>query len=96
MNGREQGGAIIKYRVYVYVWGSLIILTGLTLTAAALEFGGLSIIINILIASVKASLVVCLFMHLKYESRLFKVMLLLAMTTLTVIILLTFSDVLFR
>lgn len=96
MNSREQSGEIVRYRTYVYVWGSLVILTGLTLAAAALEFGGLSIMINILIASVKASLVVWLFMHLKYESRLFKVMLLLAIATLTVIILLTFSDVLFR
>jgi cytochrome c oxidase subunit 4 len=96
MNSAEKSGAVIRYRVYAYVWTGLIILTGLTLAAAHLKFGGLSILINIFIASVKASLVIWLFMHLKYESRLFKVMLVLAIATLTVIILLTFSDVMFR
>ncbi len=96
MNSTERDAPIIRYRVYVYVWSCLIILTGLTLAAAYLEFSGLSILINIVIASLKASLVVWLFMHLKYESRLFKVMLLLAIATLTIVILITFLDVLFR
>lgn len=96
MHGADRDAPLIRYRVYIYVWGCLVILTGLTLAAAYLEFGGLSILINIIIASLKASLVVWIFMHLKYESWLFKVMLILAIGTLTVIILLTFSDVVFR
>jgi len=84
------------YATYVTVWAALLALTGITVYVAGLDLGKFGITINIFIASLKAGLVVYIFMHLKDESRLLKGMLLMAVLTLTVIIVLTFLDVLYR
>jgi len=65
-------------------------------TVAGMHLGRLSMLTALAIASVKAGLVLWFFMHLKYEDRLFKVLLLVPIVTLTVIIGLTFFDVLYR
>lgn len=86
----------LSYRGYLMVWAVLVALTGLTIYVAGINLGRLGMTVNILIASLKAGLVVYIFMHLRYESRVLKLMLLMAVMTLTVIITLTFLDVLYR
>ena len=87
---------IVRTKTYVAVWGALLALTALTITAAQLHLGAFSMLANLLIASSKASLVLWFFMHLKYEKRLLKVMLLIPIVTLTIIIGLTFFDIRYR
>jgi cytochrome c oxidase subunit IV len=87
---------IIGYRSYVYVWCVLLLLLGLTIAAARLYVSKYSVIINLLIASIKAILVLLFFMHLKYEGRFLKGLVLVTVLTLTSIIALIFSDVWFR
>jgi len=71
-------------------------LTGITVWVARLELGTISILTSLMIAAVKASLVLYIFMHLRYEKRLFKLMFMVALATLVTIIVLTFLDVLYR
>jgi len=56
-------------RVYVLTLGALIFLTAITVGAAYVNFGSSSInlIIAVLIATVKASLVALFFMHLRHD-----------------------------
>ena len=61
-----------------------------------LHITSLSVVINLLIATAKAALVLMFFMHLREEGRFLKIMLGVALAALTVIIILTFSDVWFR
>jgi cytochrome c oxidase subunit 4 len=72
------------------------VLTGVTVTVAGLNLGNLSVLGAILIAAVKSTLVVLFFMHIKYEDRVFKIMLGAAIIMLVVIMVLTFVDVSFR
>ena len=58
--------------------------------------GNLSTLTALVIASLKAGLVLWFFMHLKYEKRFFKVLFLVPIVTLTVIIGLTFVDIWYR
>ena len=51
---------------------------------------------NLLIASTKASLVLWFFMHLKYENKLFKMLFLVPIATITIIIGMTFFDIWYR
>ena len=81
---------------YVMVWLALLALTALTITVASLHFGRWSILAAIVIATIKGTLVLFYFMHLRYEDRVFRIMLLLALFTLATIMLLTFVDVLLR
>jgi cytochrome c oxidase subunit 4 len=84
------------YGVYILTWLTLLLLTSITTTAAGLAFGHLSVFVALAIAAVKATIVVYLFMHLKYESKLFHVMVLVVLVTLVIFIGLTFTDTLFR
>jgi len=86
----------IAYAKYLMVWFALLLFTGVTITVAGLEFGQWSALAAIIIATVKGTLVLFYFMHLKYESALFKVALMVALLTLTIILVLTFADIAFR
>ena len=87
---------IVDTKTFVLVWIALLFLTGLTIEAAEMQMGKWSMLANLLIASTKASLVLWIFMHLKYERRLFKLLLLVPIVTITIIIGLTFLDIWYR
>ena len=81
---------------YVIIWITLLALTATTITVAGMHLGRFSTLTALVIASIKASLVLWFFMHLKYEKRLFKYLLLVPIVTLTVTIGLTFLDIWYR
>jgi cytochrome c oxidase subunit 4 len=87
---------IVPYKTFIYVWIALIVLTATTITVAGLHLGRFSTLTALVIASIKASLVLWFFMHLKYEKRVFKILLLVPIATLTFIIGLTFFDIWYR
>ena len=84
------------YGAYLLAWFALVVLTTITVTAAGMHFGNFSVVVALAIAAIKASVVLYLFMHLKYESRLFHVLLGVVIVTLAIFIGLTFTDVLLR
>jgi cytochrome c oxidase subunit 4 len=86
----------VSYKANIVIWLALLILTGFTIMVTGIDLGKLGIVTNILIASVKAAMVVYIFMHLKYESLILKLMLLMVVATLTIIIALTFLDIMYR
>ncbi len=92
----EKNVHIVSYRTYAYVWVALLLLLAATIAVAKVEFLKYSVVVNLLIASVKAGLVLFFFMHLKYERWLLKAMLFMVIATLTSVIALFFSDVLYR
>src|SRR5512135_3428771 len=83
-------------RVLTAVWAALLVLLGLTIAVARLRVVSWSPVLNLVIATAKAGLVLLFFMQLRSEGRFLKVMLGVALAALTVIIVLTFSDVWFR
>jgi cytochrome c oxidase subunit 4 len=87
---------IVRPRTFVLVWISLVILTGVTILASEMRMGEWSMLANLLIASTKASLVLWFFMHLKYEKRIFKMLFLVPIATITIIIGMTFFDIWYR
>lgn len=92
----EQDNHIVSTKTFVSIWIALLILTVITVTVAKLDLGAFSTFTAIVIASIKAGLVLWFFMHLKYEKRLLKLLLLVPIITLAVIIGLTFVDVWYR
>jgi cytochrome c oxidase subunit IV len=83
-------------RTYVLAWLCLLALTAATVTVARLYVTNYSVLAAIAIATIKSGIVVAYFMHLKGEPWIVKMMLFLALLALALIILLTFTDVLFR
>ncbi len=86
----------VSTKTFAGVWTALLVLTAITIGAAALEMGTWSMAANLVIASIKASLVLWFFMHLKYEKKFFKLLILIPVATLTIIIWLTFYDIWYR
>jgi cytochrome c oxidase subunit IV len=86
----------VSYGIYVISWLALVVLTAITVSAAGMSFGSFSVFVALVIAAIKASVVLYFFMHLKYESKLFHTMLFIVVMTLAIFIALTFTDTLFR
>jgi cytochrome c oxidase subunit 4 len=73
-------------KVYFAIFGALMVLSVITVGAAFLNLGQFNSVVALAIASVKATLVILYFMHVKYSSRL---------TKLTVVVSLFFVVILF-
>jgi len=92
----EDHAHIVPYRTFIIVWLVLLALTGITVAVAQFNLGALNIWVALGIATLKAGLVVTVFMHMKYEQPLFKLALMSALAILAIFIGLTFFDVLYR
>ncbi|HUQ87882.1 MAG TPA: cytochrome C oxidase subunit IV family protein [Vicinamibacterales bacterium] len=65
-------GHVSPIGLYVTIFLSLMVLTGLTVGAAFVNLGQFNFLVAMIIAVFKASLVVWYFMHVKYQSHLTK------------------------
>ena len=83
-------------RTYMIVGGALIILTAVTVAVSYVHLGMMNVVVALLVASVKASLVALFFMHLRQESPLVWGFALAPLVFLVLIIAGTLSDTLFR
>ena len=89
-------GHVVPLRTYYTIFGVLLLLTGLTVTAAFFDLGRMNAIVALTIAVTKATLVILFFMHVYYSSRLTWIVLGAAFFWLVVLITGTMSDVLSR
>lgn len=96
MEKQKAGHSFVTVRTYALIWVGLLLLTWLTVTVARMHIGTWSVLSALVIATVKASLVLLFFMHLKYEKRIFTFMFLATVATLAVFIGFTFFDIAFR
>jgi cytochrome c oxidase subunit 4 len=90
---------VVSYTTYVLTWVALICLTLLLSVVSHYQLGGDrgSSLAALIISPLKASLVVFIFMHLKYEkSGRIKIMLLVTLLILIIFLGLTYLDVAYR
>ncbi|MEI7490539.1 MAG: cytochrome C oxidase subunit IV family protein [Bacteroidota bacterium] len=87
---------ITDYRVYGWVLLALLILTTITITVTWIDLSALTVLVALIIASVKSFIVLRYFMHLKFESRLFTVFVVMVLSIYILVIALTFFDYLLR
>jgi cytochrome c oxidase subunit 4 len=76
----------------VGVWAALIFLTFLTSAASYLELGEWNIVLALLIAVTKATLVVWIFMGVRYTTNLTRLFVVAGLVWLFIMILITYSD----
>ena len=87
----------MSYARYIQVWLALLVLTAITVAAASLNFGRISIVVVLAIAAGKSTLVLLFFMHLITEKRLLlKLLVPIAVIALAIFIGLTYTDILYR
>lgn len=95
-NDKEKTTHTTSYGELLLLWIGLVVLTGTTLALAGFELGRWVIITALGIASVKSALVMNVFMHLRFEDKVFRVFVLVAVLTFAVFITFTFFDYAFR
>jgi len=83
---------VVGYGSFTFVWLGLLALTGVTVAIAGIDFGKWTIPAALFIATIKTGLVLNIFMHLKYEQRIFKVFVGVSAVTLLIFFVLTFFD----
>ena len=89
-------GHISPKSTYLTIFGALMVCTVLTVIAAFINLGNLNFPVALTIAVFKATLVVLFFMHVKYGSRLTKLIVGVAFFFLGIMLTLTMSDYLSR
>jgi len=87
---------ITEYRTYGWVLVTLLVFTVITITVTWIDLSALTVLVALLIASVKAGIVLAYFMHLKFESKLFAVFVGMVLFIYLLVIILTFFDYLLR
>ncbi len=83
---------IASTQFYWAIFGALILLTLLTVRVSYYDFGSANIIIALVVATVKASLVAAFFMHLRHDKLFNTLAFLSAFLFLAIFILLTYDD----
>jgi cytochrome c oxidase subunit IV len=87
---------IVPVKTYIGIFVTLLCLTALTTGVAFIDLGAMNTVIALVIAATKMLLVMLVFMHLKYSSKLTKLAVLAAFFWLALLLTLTFSDVFSR
>jgi cytochrome c oxidase subunit 4 len=91
---------IVSPKIYFAIFGALMLCTFLTVYAAKVDlnqhFPGLNIIVALVIATFKASLVVLFFMHGKYSSKRTQLVIICSVFWLAIMLFMTMSDYISR
>ena len=87
---------IIPYKTFLYVLVILILLTLTSVTLTQIYLGTLSVAVALIIAAVKCSFVLRIFMHLKFESRIFTIMVTFVILLIVAVITVTLLDYIYR
>lgn len=87
---------IVPYKTYGLVLLLLLILTTVSVLVTQIELTKWSTVVALIIAGAKSTFVLAIFMHLKFDQRIYKLMAVLIVLFLGAVIVITFLDYLFR
>jgi cytochrome c oxidase subunit IV len=87
---------IVSYRTYGLILLLLIVLTAVSVAVTQIELTKWGTPVAMLLATVKTSFVLAIFMHLKFDQKIFKIMAILIFLLLGVVLVITFLDYAFR
>lgn len=85
-------GHVVAKKLYFAIFGTLLLLTGLTTGVAFIDMGKWNTVVALLIAVCKATLVALFFMHLRWSTNAMRMVLLAAALWLAIMISLTTMD----
>jgi cytochrome c oxidase subunit 4 len=89
-------GHVSPKSLYIAIFAALMVLTGITVSVSFVNLGALNFPVALSIAIIKATLVILFFMHVKYSSRLTKLVIGTGFFFLLVLFTLTLTDYLSR
>ena len=87
---------IVSYRTYGLILVLLLVLTGISVAVTQIELSRWATLAALLLASTKSAVVLAIFMHLRFDQRIYKVMAVFVTLVIIAVIVLTFFDYGFR
>ncbi len=87
---------ILPLRIYLSVAAALLVFTAITVIVSQYQFGEYNLLIAMIIAAIKATLVALFFMHLKYDNKIYATVFVGSLLFLAVFIIFTMFDTLRR
>jgi cytochrome c oxidase subunit 4 len=87
---------IVPYRTYGLILVLLLILTGISVAVTQIELTRWAMLVALLLAATKSSIVLAIFMHLKFDQKVYRVMAIFVVMVIVAVIVLTFFDYGFR
>jgi cytochrome c oxidase subunit 4 len=87
---------IVTKKQYSLVFGALLLLTFITTAVGMMDLGRLNVVVALVIAVIKATLVVLFFMHIYWSTKLTKVVVVSGIAWLILLLWLTLTDILSR
>ena len=92
MSEHEHTEHVVPPGIYLAIILTLLALTGITVYAAFVDLGRFNIVVALVIATVKATLVVLFFMHAKYVPQRTKLVIFAGIFWLALLLFMTLSD----
>lgn len=92
----EQKTHIVPYRTFLFVLIGLIALTLTSVAVTQISIGPFTVAIALLIATIKSSFVLRIFMHLKFENKLYTVVVFGVVLLIALVIFITLLDYIYR
>ena len=83
---------IVPVRTYVLIWATLIVMTFTTWGVSYVDMGPFNIVVALIIAGFKMSLVIYFFMHVKFDDTLTRLFVIAGFFWLLILIVLTLAD----
>jgi cytochrome c oxidase subunit IV len=87
---------IVPYRTFLIILAVLVTLTIVSVSVTRIYLGPLTVAVALIIATIKSSFVLRIFMHLKFEKRFFAFAALAVIVLIAVVIAITLLDYLYR
>ena len=87
---------ISSYKSHIQVLLGLILLTAITVLITSVELGPYNTAAAILIAVIKGTIVLLYFMHLRFDEKIYGIMVAIVLAIFSAVIVVTFFDYLYR
>jgi cytochrome c oxidase subunit 4 len=87
---------IVGYRTYIIILCMLLVLTALSILVTSFELGPMAVTAALVFATLKTTLVLMYFMHLKFDQPVYAIMVSIVLFVFVAVIVITFLDYSFR
>ena len=96
MSKNDEKHHIVPYRTFLLVLLALLAFTFISIGVTSYDLGPVTVLTALLLATFKTILVLTYFMHLKYDVKMFAILVAAVLALIAVVIFITFLDYLFR
>lgn len=87
---------IVPYKTYGIILAILLVMTAISVAVTHIDLGALGMFTALLLASVKSTLVLIYFMHLKFDSPFMRIMVTAIFLVVGIVVFITLLDYLYR